>query len=171
VTARFPSPPLPLALLAAACIVAGPWATACREKLNIKEHLLLEDVTTGWYDAGIVEGHKNKLVPTISFRLRNKGPGEIGLVQINAVYRRVGEDEEWGSQFIRAINGDGLPAGQATPPIVLRADHGYTGEQPRLEMLSHSQFQDAHVEVFAKHQSDDYVKLGDYPIKRQLLTQ
>jgi hypothetical protein len=158
------------ALLSILC-VAAIVLTACKEKVNVRGPLQLEDITTGWYDAGIVEGQKNKLVPTISFRLRNKGPHPIGLVQINAVYRRVGEDEEWGSQFVRAVAGSGLPPGEATPPIVLRADHGYTGEQARSEMLSHSQFQDAHVEVFAKHQSDDYVKLGDFPIKRQLLTQ
>jgi hypothetical protein len=156
--------------LAPAVFVAACLLTACGERINVKEQLQLEEVTTGWYDAGVVEGQKNKLVPTISFRLRNKGPQPVGLVQINAVYRRVGEEEEWGSQFIRAISGSGLPAGEATPPIVLRADHGYTGEQPRGEMLAHSQFQDAHVQLFAKHESDDYVKLGDFPIKRQLLT-
>jgi hypothetical protein len=159
------SPLLPV-VLAMAVLAAG-----CTEPVDIKSQLQLEEVTTGWYDAGLVEGNKNKLVPTVSFRLRNKGPKQVGLLQLNAVFRRVGEDEEWGSKFIRAISGDGLAPASVTPPIVLRCDLGYTGEQPRSEMLTHSQFQDARVEVFAKHRSDDYVKLGEFSIKRQLLTQ
>ena len=36
------------------------------------EALEVTDVSTGWYDAGVVDG-KNKLVPSLTFRLRNKG--------------------------------------------------------------------------------------------------
>jgi hypothetical protein len=37
-------------------------------------------------------------------------------------------------------------------------------------MLSHSQFRDAKVEVFGKHGSAQWVRLGEYPIERRLLT-
>src|SRR6185369_3788299 len=30
-----------------------------------------KDVVTGWYDAGLVEGHMNKLVPSVSLKLHN----------------------------------------------------------------------------------------------------
>ena len=30
------------------------------------------DVVTGWFDDGIIEGGKNKLVPSVSMKLRNK---------------------------------------------------------------------------------------------------
>ena len=30
------------------------------------------DVVTGWFDDGIIEGGKNKLVPSVSLKLRNK---------------------------------------------------------------------------------------------------
>src|SRR5688500_1741122 len=55
--------------------------TACRSTpVELSKQLTVTDVTTGWFDAGVVEGNKNKLVPTISFRLKNQGPGEIGSV-------------------------------------------------------------------------------------------
>ena len=38
--------------------------------IDVREVLTLEDVTSGWYDVGIVNG-KNKLVPTIAFALKN----------------------------------------------------------------------------------------------------
>ena len=137
---------------------------------DLTQRLEMTDVTTGWYDAGIVEGNKNKLVPTVSFKLRNRGADEVTTVQLNAVFRRKGEQEEWGSAFVWAIRSNGLSPGLSTQPIVLRSQLGYTGEQPRAEILSHSQFVDARVEVFGKQGSANYVKLGAYDIKRQLLT-
>ena len=57
------------------------------------------DVVTGWYDDGIIEGGKNKLVPSVSMRLRNKSDEELKSIQINAFFRRVGEQEMWGEYF------------------------------------------------------------------------
>jgi hypothetical protein len=151
-----------LVVLALAGCGSGP--------VDISSQLALTDVTSGWFDAGVVEGNKNKLVPTISFRLKNQGPGRISSVQINAVFRRVGETDEWGAAFVRAIGPEGLGPGETSPPIVLRSQLGYTGEQPRAQLLQHSQFQDARVEIFGKHGSAQFVKMGDVVIKRQLLT-
>ena len=52
----------------------------------------------------------------------------------------------------------------------MRSLLGYTGEQPRNQMLQHTQFKDVQVELFAKHGSDQWVKLAQYKIDRQLLT-
>ena len=144
-------------------------ASSCTGSVDVKTQLNVIEVTTGWFDAGIVEG-KNKLVPTIQFLLQNVSTRPVRSVQVNAVFRRAGEEEEWGSAFTRGIGPDGLAPSAATPPIVLRSQLGYTGEQPRAEMLQNSQFQDARVEIFAKHGSDQWVKIFETPIKRQLLT-
>src|SRR5687767_3798740 len=84
------------------------------------------DVITGWYDAGIVEPGKNKLVPSISLKLHNKSPDPIRSVQVNAVFRRVGETEMWGEHFGWAIPREGLAPGATTEPLVLRSQLGYT---------------------------------------------
>lgn len=144
-------------------------AAGCTARVDVSEQLEVIDVTTGWFDAGIVDG-KNKLVPTISFRLRNRGDRPIASVQVNAVFRRMGEDEAWGDAFLQAIGSAGVPPGQATDPIVLRSHLGYTGEQPRAEMLQHSDFVDAQVELYARHRSPQWISLGEFTIDRQLLT-
>lgn len=144
-------------------------AIACGGRdVDLKKELQVAGPLTGWFDAGIVEG-KNKLVPSITFKLKNAGPDEIAGVQINAVFRRVGEQEEWGSAYVRAIGSDGLAAGAETPSIVLRCPLGYTGEQPRAEILRHREFRDAEVDVFVKHGSAQWISLGRFPIDRQLL--
>ena len=78
--------------------------------------------------------------------------------------------QELGSKLVRGIDSDGLAAGQFVGPYTLQSDLGYTGEQPRVEMLQHEVFKDAQVEIFAKHGSDQWVKLsGEFKIDRQLL--
>ena len=129
------------------------------------------DVITGWYDAGIVEDGKNKLVPSISLKLRNKSSDSVRSVQINAIFKRVNETEMWGEHFGWAIQGEPLAAGAATPDIVLRSGLGYTGVQPRLQMLENKEFVDAKVEIFLKQGSRVWAKLAEFPIERQLLTQ
>ena len=153
-------------LLLAALIVSS-----CGGKpADLAKALQVTEVTTGWYDVGVVEGNKNKLVPTVSFRLKNQHDARVSSVQINAVFRRVGEQDEWGSAFVRGIGSDGLKPGQASTPIVLRSQLGYTGEQPRGDILQHSQFRDATVQLFAKQGSADWVKIGEFQVARQLLT-
>jgi hypothetical protein len=149
----------------AVCAGAG-----CGTQVDIASAARLEEVKTGWFDAGITEDGKNKLVPSISLRIRNAGQSAIGSTQLNLVFKRASETEEWTTSFVRGIGAGGLDPGAITPPIVVHAQQGYTGLQPRLQMLSNSQFVDARVEVFAKHGSATWAKLAEFPIERQLLT-
>mgnify|MGYP000051511440 CR=1 FL=1 len=129
------------------------------------------DVVTGWFDDGIVEGQKNKLVPSVTLKLRNKTSEELKSIQINAIFRRVGEQEMWGEYFGWAIPRDPvLAAGAETAPLVMRSALGYTGTQPRMQMLQNKEFIDAKVEIFLKQGSKVWAKLAEYPIQRQLLT-
>lgn len=129
------------------------------------------DVITGWYDTGIVEGNLNKLVPSISLRLKNASDQPIRSVQINAIFKRVNETEMWGEHFGWAVQRQQLPPGETTPDLVLRSGLGYTGEQPRTQMLQNREFVDAKVEIFLKQGSRVWAKLAEFPIERQLLTQ
>jgi hypothetical protein len=129
------------------------------------------DVVTGWFDDGIVEGGKNKLVPSVTMKLRNKTDRPLRSIQINAIFRRVGEQEMWGEYFGWAIPREPLPAGAQTSTLVMRSALGYTGIQPRMQMLQNKEFVDAKVEIYLKQGSRVWAKLAEYPIQRQLLTQ
>jgi hypothetical protein len=129
------------------------------------------DISTGWYDAGLVEGNMNKLVPTISLKFRNKSGDPVRSVQVNAIFKRVTEAEMWGEHYGWAIQGEPLAPGASTAELVLRSGLGYTGDQPRLQMLQNREFVDAKVEIFLKQGSRVWAKLAEFPIERQLLTQ
>jgi hypothetical protein len=155
-----------LLCLCTALLIAG-----CSRNREIEKELQIVDVRTGWYDAGVVEGDKNKLVPSISLKIKNSAAEQISGVQVNAIFRRVGEQEAWGEHFVTAVNRDGLPGGATGGAIVLRSNLGYTGSESRLTMLQNSQFIDARVEIFGKQGSRTWVKLGEFQIERKLLTE
>lgn len=144
---------------------------SCSASVDAVASLEPIDVVTGWFDDGIIEGGKNKLVPSVSLKLRNKGGDPLRSIQINAIFRRVGEPEMWGEYFGWAIQREQpLAPGASTSPLVMRSTLGYTGDQPRMQMLQNKEFVDAKVEIFLKQGSRVWAKLAEFPIDRQLLT-
>jgi len=69
------------------------------------------------------------------------------------------------------LDRQGIPPGETGGSLVLRSNLGYTGTESRLQMLQNKQFVDAKVEIFGKHGSRTWQKLGEFTIDRQLLTQ
>jgi len=153
-------------LLLSAAVVC---ATACGPTVDLNKGLQVTIVTTGWYDAGIVNG-QNKLVPAASFTLKNVSEQKLVSLQVNALFRRVSENDEWGSELVTAAGSAGLPAGQTSGLLMVKSPRGYTGsDQSRQEMLQNTHFVDAKVDLFAKYGSTQWTRIGSYPITRQLL--
>jgi hypothetical protein len=145
-------------------------STACGPTVDLTKGLQVEVLDTGWFDRGIVNG-QTKLVPSAIFTLKNVSEEKLSSLQVNALFRRVTESEEWGSGFKTVVGSEGLSPGATTPPITIRSELGYTGsDQSRQEMLQNSHFVDAKMELFAKYASVQWVKVGTYPIERKLLT-
>jgi hypothetical protein len=143
---------------------------ACGPTVDLSKGLQVLNVSTGWFDAGIVNG-QNKLVPSMSFELRNASSQRLVVLQINALFRRVTEKEEWGSGFLTVVGSEGLAPGATTPALTIRSQNGYTGaDQTREDMLHNSQFVDAEVELFAKYSSTQWKRIGEYPVARRLIT-
>ena len=93
-------------------------------------------------------------------------------MQVNALFRRVTENEEWGSGFKTVVGSEGLAAGRddrrrssSDPSSATRAA---ISRGRRCCRTRH--FVDAKVELFAKYASTQWVLIGTYPIERKLLT-
>ena len=153
-----------------AVLVALASVSACGPSIDPITLLEPVDVVTGWYDEGIVGG-MNKLVPSVTLKFRNKSANPVSSIQVNAIFRRVGEQEMWGEHFGWAVpRNPPLAPGAETGVLVMRSALGYTGEQARMQMLQNKEFIDAKVDVFLKTGSRAWSKLGEYPIQRQLIT-
>jgi hypothetical protein len=145
-------------------------SVACGPTVDLTKGLQVTITNSGWYDLGIVNG-QNKLVPMVTFTLQNSSDQRLVTLQINALFRRVTENTEWGSGFVTVVGSQGLAPGATTDPVTIKSQLGYTGsEQSRQEMLQNTHFVDAKVELFGKYGSTQWVLLGTYPITRQLLT-
>ncbi|MGE5246018.1 MAG: hypothetical protein ACM3SQ_17480 [Betaproteobacteria bacterium] len=145
-------------------------AAGCGPTVDLSKGLQITVVRTGWYDAGIVDG-KNKLVPQITIQLKNLSDQTLGSLQVNAEFRRVTEQDEWDAELIIAAGSEGLKPGATTKPLTITSKLGYTGTEPRQQMLQNKLFVDAKVELLAKYGSIQWKRIGEYPITRQLLTQ
>jgi hypothetical protein len=147
--------------------IAG-FSCGCAPAVDVTKDVHVEGVSTGWVRAGVVDG-RNKLVPAVSFRLKNVSDQRLPALQVNAVFRRVTETSGWGDGFRNVAGSDGLPPGAATGPLTIEAQLGYTGLESADALLRNSQFVDAKVDVFAKYGSNQWARLGEYPVARQLL--
>ena len=156
-----------LGLVLATLVVTG----CAKSALDLPASLQITQVSSGWFDAGLDGLGRNKLVPSVSFRLTNSTGDTIRYLQINGVFRRQGEDEEWGTHFVRAFGTEGLDAGQSTTVFRLKSGRGYTGEQDWSEMLAHRDFVDVEMDLFVKHRGNQWVRLDSVSVDRQLLMQ
>src|SRR5687767_6620197 len=137
------------ALPVLALLLASVPLASCTTPADLKQTLEITDVSSGWFDAGIVAG-RNKIVPSVTFVLRKKTPAEIDRVAVNALFRaQDGKESELDNDvYVQRVEF----TGDRTPPITLRAENGYTADPPqsRAEMLKHSQFRDLRVQILGK---------------------
>jgi len=151
-------------------LLAVAVASACGKPVDLTKGLQVQNVSTGWFDAGLVDG-QNKLVPSISFTLKNVSDEKLSTLQVNAVFHRVSEPkDEWGTGFLTAVGSEGLPPGASTPTLTIKSQLGYKGTDPRETLLRNSQFVDAMVVLLAKYGSAQWTKVGEFSINRQLIT-
>ena len=149
-------------------LAAALLSTACAPNVDLTSGLTVESVSTGWADAGHLDSH-NRIVPSVSFRLKNVTDQKLRTLQINALFRRVNEQQEWGSGFKAATGSEGLAPGAETQTITVKSSIGYTGTDGTQELLTNSEFIDARVELFAKNGSSNWTRIGEYAVSRRLL--
>ena len=137
--------------------------------IDVAATIKVGNLTTGWFDAGVTPAG-NKLVPSASFTVTNAGAAAIDALQVFSVFRYVGETEELGSSLVILHGADALGPNATSKPLTVRGIWGFTGQQPRAQMLMHREFKDARVEIFAKYGSGQFIKLTEVKVQRQLLT-
>jgi hypothetical protein len=140
----------------------------CNEPVDLRTGLQVLDVSSGWRDGGIVNG-QTRLVPSITFRLKNASSQRLNILQVNAVFRRVNDEEEWGSLFMTVAGSEGLAPGVSSALLTISSPHGYTGIESDQAMLQNSKFVDAKVHLSAKYGSTQLVRVGEFGVTRRLI--
>ncbi len=136
--------------------------------IDLATSVRVEDVSGGWFVTAAGDG-RTRLLPTVSFQLRNVSTEPLASVQVNVVFRRVGDQDVWSDVIRHAITTRALASGIATEPIVAQAPIGYTGDDATSSLLSHAQFVDSAVSIYARHGAEQWTYLGEYPLPRQIV--
>jgi hypothetical protein len=166
-------------IASAALILALALAAGCSAPVDLKQTLQISDLSGGYRDAGIVDG-RNKIVPSISFRLRKSTDRSLDPLSINLAFKKLPPpgvtpapgsptEEDWDDAFSANVKFSGNDTGLLTYKI----NAGYTGDPPqsRADILKNSHFQDVRVHIFAKHSSSQWTEIAQFTLPRQLITQ
>ncbi len=154
-------------------------AAGCGKPVDLKQVLQVSDLSGGYHDAGIVDG-RNKIVPSVTFRLKKSTSDSLRPLSVNVVFKQLPKagtavppgqpaESDWDEVFKQSVPFEG----DQTELLTVRAAAGYTGDPPqsRADILKHSQFQDVRVHIFVKHSSSQWVEVAQLDLPRQLLTQ
>ncbi|HET7698148.1 MAG TPA: hypothetical protein VFK57_20705 [Vicinamibacterales bacterium] len=164
--------------LASAAVLALLVSSAgCSPPVDLKQALQVTDVTSGYFDVGVVEG-KNKLVPSVSFKLKKSVDDSLRPLSVNVSFKQLPQagtavppgsptENDWDEVFLQSVPFEG----NQTALLTFKAKNGYTGDPPqtRADMLKNRYFQDVRVHVFAKHSASQWVEIATFDIPRQLL--
>jgi len=153
-------------------LVAAFTAVGCSKPVDLKQMLTVTETGAGYFDAGIVDG-RNKLVPSVTFKLNKSTNDDLRPLSLNVAFKRLsgpgGAEDDFDEVYIQSVTF----TGNQTAPITVRPKAGYTGDPPqsRADMLKNSQFRDMRVHVFAKHSSGQWTEVGAVDLPRQLIVQ
>lgn len=158
-----------LVRLSAVCLImlAG---VGCSE-VDLSTSLEITDWSSGYHDAGVTDLGANKLVPSVSFRIKNISGEPINSVNLMIMFWGVEfeEPKELDEVLLTGIDSAGIGAGDSTDVIVVHSKQGFALEQqPRSELFNHRAFRDVTAKVFMRR-GGRIVPFGEFTIDRRLL--
>ena len=79
---------------------------ACGRPVDLKQAVQVTDVSSGWFDAGVQNG-KNKLVPSVTFKLKKNADVKLSSVSLNLTYSVVGSQDHADDVFVQNVPFEG----------------------------------------------------------------
>ena len=150
--------------------VAG--ASACSEAGRFQAGAAVTDVSGGWFDFGIVDG-KNKLVPSITFRIRKRPTSASGRSRSTSTSRRSSTlkpgrktEEEFDEVFLQTVE---FSEGNQTPMLTVRPEHrlyGRCAADAGANAPAPLDSRTSATRIFAKQSSTTWVELLTFDITR-----
>ena len=147
------------------CLAA---AAGCGPEPDLRKSLKLIPTISGYYDDGVQPNGDNRLLPSMTFQLKNEGDLPIDYVDLVVAYWEVGADGEKDSSFLKGIGNTALAPGQTSDSITVRSSVGYTGLMPRGEFFSNVLYKGFIIKVFAKRKGKT-TPLGEFPVEQRVL--
>jgi len=146
----------------------GLWKTMSHEELEGSFEIL--DVETKWVQKVYQPWPpKLKLVPAISFRIKNVSDQPLKYLYFNANFKLRNEISNLGDGFLQALRGEPLMPGETTETILIKSNFGFEGTN--LEHFKTSAFFKSKVidvKLFAKSQGSQYIPVGEWEVAQKI---
>jgi hypothetical protein len=147
-------------------------AWGCGPQPDITTVKLVPQIS-GYHFAGIVpageqfEG-QNRILPTVTFQLKNEGTLPVDYVDITVAFWPAGADSDKDSKLIHAIGKAPLQPGATSDTMTVQSDVGFSSPLAPAEFFTSRFFVDFKVKVFARR-SGSNASLGEITVERRVL--
>jgi hypothetical protein len=108
-----------------------------------------------------------KLVPAISFKVKNLTDKPLRYVNFNAVFRIKDTYENIGDNYLSAIRNDPVPPGELSEEILLKSNFGVEGKS-LASFKNNPEWKAFTVTLFAQSKGSQFVELGNWEVSRTI---
>lgn len=135
---------------------------------ELKKTIEIIDVETKWVSKYYQPWPPRLLlVPVLSFRVKNIGVEPLTYVNFNAIFKFKGDPENLGDNFLAAIRGKAIPAGDVSDVITLKSNFGVEGKSVE-SIRSNPQWKPVEVRLFARSKGSQFVLIGEWDVSRTI---
>jgi len=132
-----------------------------------KQYIEVVDFETYWVVDSTM-GDRVFLAPAARVEIRNHSDRACPAIQATAVFRRVGEEETWGSDFQQVTrSGESLQPGESVV-FVVKSDGRYHSDASPERFFEHELFVDARVNLFLRVGSSGLVPFAEAVVERHV---
>lgn len=158
-------------LAAAALIVFGLQKLGVMTSMtaeDLGEAIEIMDVKTSWVDKYYQPWPPRLiLVPSISFRVKNKTKKPLRYINFNANFRFRDDFENLGDSFLAAIRSDPIPPSGVSDPIHLKCNYGVEGKT-LASFQNNPHWKVVIVKLFAQSSGSQFLPLGEWEISKNI---
>jgi hypothetical protein len=135
---------------------------------DLEEAIEIIDVKTSWVDKYYQPWPPRLvLVPTISFRVKNKTDKPLRYINFNANFRFRDDFENLGDAFLAAIRRDPVPAGGTSDTIFLKCNYGVEGKT-LASFDNNPHWKVVVVKLYAQSSGSQFLPLGKWEVSKKI---
>lgn len=135
---------------------------------ELDEAIEIIDVKTSWVDKYYQPWPPRLiLVPSISFRVKNKTEKPLRYINFNANFRFRDDFENLGDAFLAAIRSDPIPPSGTSDPIHLKCNYGVEGKT-LASFRNNPHWKVVVIKLFAQSSGSQFLPLGEWNVSKKI---
>lgn len=136
---------------------------------EVRQWIKVVDIKTQWVQkvGPDVRPWEVVFVPSIRFRLENKGPKPVRILYFNAEFKFKDEEKALGYDYRALPRGKPIKPGEKSPEVFLRSPYGFRAKS-RESFKNNPYWKQAEVRIIVGIPGGKLVDLGTYPIENVL---